>query len=88
MTENIFNSANNSIIFDNGELIVIQGDKVRYLKANNLLDLVRLHFYMEEMNIGENDRENLTKVVLDLYDEWKKEILSSLDMAKKIVSLC
>lgn len=71
MTEKIFNSANNSIIFSDGELIVIKEDKVRYLKANNLLDLVRLHFYMEEMNIGENDRENLTNVILDVYDSWK-----------------
>lgn len=68
MREIIYQSEHDMIIYSNKEVIVVKGDKVKYLKANRLLDLICLHWYMEEMNLSEDSRNGIVQYILDLYD--------------------
>ena len=72
----IYNSFNDMIIWStwsNGcEIICIHGDKVYYYVPNKLPDMILLTQLMERMKLGENDRNNIRNVVMDLYDEFVK----------------
>ena len=71
LTETIYSSEHDMIIFQDGEIIVVFDDTVTWLQANSLKDMLILHLYMEKMNLSENDREGITTYILDLYDKYK-----------------
>lgn len=88
MREIIYQSEHDMIIYSNKEVIVVKDDKVRYLKSNRLLDLICLHWYMEEMNLSEDSRNCIVQYILDLYDEergqTKNEIVLTKEQIEKI----
>ena len=88
MREIIYQSEHDMIIYSNKEVIVVKGDKVKYLKANRLLDLICLHWYMEEMNLSEDSRNGIVQYILDLYDvergKIKKELVLTKEQMEKI----
>lgn len=88
MREIIYQSEHDMIIYSNKEVIVVKDDKVKYLKANRLLDLICLHWYMEEMNLNEDSRNGITQYILDLYDEEsgknKIELVLTKEQMEKI----
>ena len=53
------------------ELICVYGDHVYYYLPNKLPDMILLTQLMERMKLGENDRNNIRNVILDLYDSWR-----------------
>lgn len=55
------------------ELICVYGDKVFYYVPNSLIDNVLFTQLMERLNIGENDRNNIRNIVMEMYDSWRKE---------------
>ncbi len=92
MREIIYQSEHDMIIYSNKEVIVVKDDKVRYLKANRLLDLICLHWFMEEMNLSEDSRNCIVQYILELYDmeehgQTKNEIVLTKEQMKKIKSL-
>lgn len=88
MREIIYQSEHDMIIYSNKEVIVVKDDKVKYLKANRLLDLICLHWYMEEMNLSEDSRNGIVQYILDLYDIerdiYKNEIVLTKEQMEKI----
>ena len=88
MREIIYQSEHDMIIYSNKEVIVVKDDKVKYLKANRLLDLICLHWYMEEMNLSEDSRNGIVQYILDLYDvergKIKKELVLTKEQMEKI----
>ena len=83
MREIIYQSEHDMIIYSNKEVIVVKDDKVKYLKANRLLDLICLHWYMEEMNLSENSRNDIVQYILDLYDEERGQTKNELILTKE-----
>lgn len=88
MREIIYQSEHDMIIYSNKEVIVVKDDKVKYLKANRLLDLICLHWFMEEMNLSEDSRNGIIQYILDLYDmecgKIKKELVLTKEQMEKI----
>lgn len=88
MREIIYQTEHDIIIYSNKEVIVVKDDKVKYLKANRLLDLICLHWYMEEMNLSEDSRNGIVQYILDLYDmergQTKNEIVLTKEQMEKI----
>lgn len=83
MREIIYQSEHDMIIYSNKEVIVVKDDKVKYLKANRLLDLICLHWYMEEMNLSEDSRNGIVQYILDLYDVERGKIKNELVLTKE-----
>ena len=71
----LYDDGENFIIWStddkNAELICVHGDYVYYYVPNKLPDMILLTQLMERMNLGENDRNNIRNVILDLYDSWR-----------------
>ena len=88
MREIIYQSEHDMIIYSNKEVIVVKDDKVKYLKANRLLDLIYLHWYMEEMNLNEDSRNGIVQYILTLYDDehgqTKNELVLTKEQMEKI----
>ena len=68
--EIVYETQHDMIVFVNGEICVVNDDTVRWLKANSLIDLIALQYYMERMSLGDNDREGITAYILELYDKY------------------
>ena len=88
MREIIYQTEHDIIIYSNKEVIVVKDDKVKYLKANRLLDLICLHWYMEEMNLSDDSRNGIVQYILDLYDvergQTKTELVLTKEQMEKI----
>ena len=54
------------------EITCISGDKEMYYDPDKLLDTVLFIQVMDKMHIGDNDRNNIRKYIIELWDEFKK----------------
>ena len=56
------------IIYIDGEIAIINDDKVIYLKVNNITDMVYLYMILDEWEVADIYKRIIIETITDMYD--------------------
>ena len=56
------------IIYIDGELAIINDDKVIYLKVNDITDMLYLFMILDEWKLADIYKRNIIDMIADMYD--------------------
>ena len=56
------------IIYIDGEIAIINDDKVIYLKVNNITDMVYLFMILDEWEVADIYKRIIVEMITDMYD--------------------
>ena len=56
------------IIYIDGEIAIINDDKVIYLKVNDITDMVYLYMILDEWEVADIYKRIIVEIITDMYD--------------------
>ena len=56
------------IIYIDGEIAIINDDKVIYLKVNDITDMVYLYMILDEWEVADIYKRIIVEMITDMYD--------------------
>ena len=57
------------VIYIDKEIAVINNDKVIYLKANDIFDILYLNMILDKWKLGDIYKQNIIDMISDTYDK-------------------